>query len=49
MYRSRDALVASRSTADGLRARICDEIGATVTDTGEFELALAHLHILEMA
>jgi hypothetical protein len=43
------ALVASRSAADGLRTRISDEVGATVTDIGEFELALAHLHIPEMA
>jgi hypothetical protein len=48
-YSSRDALVASRSAADGLRTRISDEVGASVTDIGEFELALAHLHIPEMA
>jgi hypothetical protein len=48
-YASRDALVASRSAAEGLRTRTADDIGATVTDVGEFELALAHLHVREMA
>jgi hypothetical protein len=48
-YASRDALVASRSTAEGLRTRTAGDIGATVTDVGEFELALAHLHVREMA
>src|SRR5665811_2360916 len=48
-YASRDALVASRSAAEGLRTRTSGDIGATVTDVGEFELALAHLHVREMA
>src|SRR5450631_3470545 len=48
-YASRDALVASRSAAEGLRTRTAGDIGATVTDVGEFELALAHLHVREMA
>ena len=48
-YASRDALVASRSAAEGLRTRTAGDIGATVTDVGEFELALAHLHGREMA
>ena len=48
-FASRDAMVASRSAAEGLRARIADEVGATVTDIHEFELAVAHLHVPEMA
>jgi hypothetical protein len=48
-FASRDALVASRSAAETLRTRIADEVGATVTDIGEFELSLAHLHVPEMA
>jgi hypothetical protein len=48
-YASRDALVASRSAAEGLRTRTAGDIAATVTDVGEFELALAHLHVREMA
>ena len=48
-YASRDALVASRSAAEGLRTRTSGDIAATVIDVGEFELALAHLHVREMA
>jgi heme-degrading monooxygenase HmoA len=48
-YASRDAMVASRSAADDLRTRIADDVGASVTDVGEFDLALAHLHVPEMA
>jgi len=48
-FASRDAMVASRSAAEGLRSRIAQDVGATVTDIQEFELALAHLHVREMA
>lgn len=48
-FANRDAMVASRSAAEGLRARTASDIGATVTDIQEFELALAHLHVPEMA
>lgn len=48
-FASRDAMVVSRSAAEGLRARIAGDVGATVTDIHEFELALAHLHVHEMA
>lgn len=48
-YASREAMVASRSAAESLRTRIAEEVGATVTDIGEFELSLAHLHVPEMA
>ena len=48
-YRDRDALVASRAAADELRARTAQGLGASVTDVCEFDLALAHLHVPEMA
>jgi hypothetical protein len=48
-FASRDAMVASRPAADVLRTRTAEDIGATVTDIEEFELALAHLHVPEMA
>ena len=48
-FASRDAMVASRSAAQTLRSRIAQDVGATVTDVHEFELALAHLHVPEMA
>ena len=48
-FASRDDLVTSRPAAEALRTRIADELGATVTDIREFELALAHLHVPEMA
>jgi quinol monooxygenase YgiN len=48
-FASRDAMVASRRAAEGVRARTADDFGATVTDIHEFELALAHLHVPEMA
>jgi hypothetical protein len=48
-FASRDAMVASRSAAESLRTRVAQDIGATVTDVEEFELALAHLHVPEMA
>jgi hypothetical protein len=48
-FTSRNAMVASRKAAEGLRSRIAEDVGATVTDIQEFELALAHLHVREMA
>ena len=48
-FASRDAMVASRSAAEALRARTATDVGATVTDIQEFDLALAHLHVPEMA
>ena len=47
-FTTRDAIVASRSAADALRSRTAEDVGATVTDIHEFELALAHLHVPEM-
>lgn len=48
-FNSSDAMIASRPAAEALRTRIADDVGATVTDVHEFELALAHLHVPEMA
>lgn len=48
-FASRDAMAASRPAAEMLRSRTAEDIGATVTDIQEFELALAHLHVPEMA
>jgi hypothetical protein len=48
-FASRDAMVASRPAAEGLRTRTARDIGATVTDVQEFDLVLAHLHVPEMA
>jgi quinol monooxygenase YgiN len=48
-FASREAMVASRSAADALRTRTAADVSATVTDINEFELALAHLHVPEMA
>jgi len=48
-FASRDAMAASRSAAEALRSRTTQDAGATVTDIQEFDLALAHLHVREMA
>ena len=48
-FTSRDTMVASRAAAEALRSRTAEDVGATVTDIQEFELALAHLHVPEMA
>jgi hypothetical protein len=48
-FTSRDAMVASRPAAEALRTRTAQDVGATVSDIHEFELALAHLHVPEMA
>lgn len=46
-FSSREDMVASRSAAESLRERTAKDVGATVTDVQEFELALAHLHVPE--
>jgi len=48
-FASRDAMVASRSAAEGLRTSTVRDMRGTVTGIQEFELALAHLHVPEMA
>ena len=47
-FTDRDAMIASRASADELRARTAQGLGATVDDVCEFDLALAHLHVPEM-
>jgi hypothetical protein len=48
-FESREAMVASRAAAQALRTRTVDAIGATIVEVAEFDLALAHLHVPEMA
>lgn len=48
-FESRRAMEASREQGAALRAATSDEAEATVTDVAEFELALAHLRVPEMA
>lgn len=43
------AMVASRASADDMRARTAHDTGAQIVDVHEFELAYAHLHVPEMA
>ncbi|MFD2792187.1 hypothetical protein ACFS27_01355 [Promicromonospora vindobonensis] len=44
-----DAVAASRALAAGLRERVAGELGATIDDVEELEVAFAHLHVPEMA
>jgi heme-degrading monooxygenase HmoA len=48
-FDSKQAMVATREQAASLRAASAKEADARVTDVAEFELALAHLHVPEMA
>ena len=48
-WETRDAMEASRSTADNLRSRTASEAGGEIVDVHEYELAYAHLHVPEMA
>jgi hypothetical protein len=48
-FDSREALEASRTAAEGIRGAASKEIGAQILDVHEYELALAHLHVPEMA
>lgn len=48
-FDSREALDASRTAGEAIRAAASAEIGAQVLDVHEYELALAHLHVPEMA
>jgi hypothetical protein len=47
-FDTRDAMVASRPASERLRARTGQDLGTTVTDMQEFELAIPHLHLPEM-
>jgi hypothetical protein len=48
-FDSRAQLESSRDSAAGIRRRAASEMGATVSDVAEFEVAFAHLHVPEMA
>ena len=48
-FDSRDAMESNREQAKELRDARTRELGADVLDVGEFELALAHLRVPEMA
>ena len=48
-FDSRDAMERNREQAKELRNTRTRELGADMTDVGEFELALAHLRVPEMA
>jgi heme-degrading monooxygenase HmoA len=48
-FDSRDAMERNRDQANELRNTRTRELGADVLDVGEFELALAHLRVPEMA
>jgi hypothetical protein len=47
-FETRQQLEASRDAARGLREAAARELGATIDDVAEMELAFAHLHIPEM-
>ena len=48
-WETREAMAASRPTADNMRSRTAREAGGEILDVHEFELAYAHLHVPEMA
>jgi hypothetical protein len=48
-FDSREQLEASRPAAGKIRERATSELGATVDEVAEMEVALAHLHVPEMA
>jgi hypothetical protein len=48
-FDSRDAMMRSRDSASALRERAAGEANSEVVEVGEFELALAHLRVPEMA
>jgi quinol monooxygenase YgiN len=48
-FDSREAMERSRAMGEELRERGAREIGLEIVEVGEFELALAHLHVPEMA
>jgi quinol monooxygenase YgiN len=48
-FDSHDAMERNREQADAVRARAVQQMGAEVVDVCEFELALAHLRVPEMA
>ena len=48
-YESRDAMMRSRQTGTALRDDFAAAMGARITEVAEFDLALAHLRVPEMA
>ena len=48
-FDSQDAMERNRDRATELRNTRTRELGADIVDVGEFELALAHLRVPEMA
>jgi quinol monooxygenase YgiN len=48
-WESREAMEASRPSANNLRTRTAKESGGEILEVVEFELAYAHLHVPEMA
>ncbi|GAB3358470.1 hypothetical protein [Modestobacter lapidis] len=48
-YESRDALAQSRAMGTAMRDQFVSAMGAQVTDVAEFEVAVAHLRVPEMA
>jgi heme-degrading monooxygenase HmoA len=48
-WETRDAMEASRSSADDMRSRTAREAGGEIVEVHEYELAYAHLHVPEMA
>lgn len=48
-WETREAMEASRSSADDMRQRAASDAGGEIVDVHEFDLAYAHLHVPEMA
>ena len=48
-FDDRDTVAAGRALSAGIRERAAGEIGATVDNVEELEIAFAHLHVPEMA
>ena len=49
VWGDRDAMEASRSSADDMRSRTADAAAGQIVDVHEYDLAYAHLHVPEMA
>lgn len=49
VWETREAMEASRASADAMRTRTVNDAGGEVVEVHEFELAYAHLHVPEMA
>jgi heme-degrading monooxygenase HmoA len=48
-WETREAMEASRPSADDMRSRAAKDAGGEIVEVHEFELAYAHLHVPEMA